>query len=53
MRKLYDSILLASVEEHLGKMDEAMKFFQQALEYAKPDGIIMPFAEHARSCPML
>lgn len=47
MRKLYDSILLASVEEHLGKMDEAMKFFQQALEYAKPDGIIMPFAEHA------
>ena len=33
MRKLYDSILLAIVEEQLGKMDKAKVFFAKALPW--------------------
>lgn len=51
MRKLYDSILLAIVEEQLGKMDKAKVFFAKALAMAEPDQVVMPFAEHALFCP--
>ena len=51
MRKLYDSILLAIVEEQLGKMDKAKVFLKKALALAEPDQVVMPFAEHALFFP--